>query len=128
MDERVRVAIAFMNTNLYRKFTAVEVAQAVRLSPAHLRELFRDETGTSVTKYRRELQLERAKHLLETTLLSVKEIAASVGIDEISHFVRDFKQAYTLTPSEYGELHRKPCDEAMTGLARFPKNAKRKIL
>jgi len=100
-----------MNANLHRKITPIEVAEAVRLSPSRLRELFKDETGKSLTKYRRELQLERAKHLLETSFLSVKEVAATVGIGELSHFVRDFKQAYQLTPSEYGERHRKTTDQ-----------------
>src|SRR2546425_8110084 len=88
---------SFMKTNLHRKLTPIEIAQSVRLSPAHLRELFKDETGTSLTRYRRELRLERAKHLLETTFLSVKEVAASVGIDGVSHFVRDFEKKHGTT-------------------------------
>jgi transcriptional regulator GlxA family with amidase domain len=106
MDHRVQAAVAFMKTNLECKFTALDVAQAVRLSPSRLRELFRDETGKSVTLYRKELQLQRAKQLLETTFLSVKEVAASVGIDGVSHFVRDFKKTYGFTPTEYAECYR----------------------
>jgi transcriptional regulator GlxA family with amidase domain len=85
MDQRVRAAVAFMNANLHRKLSAIEIAQSVRLSPAHLRALFKSETGTSPTTYRRELQMERARHLLETTFMSVKEVAACVGIDGVSH-------------------------------------------
>jgi transcriptional regulator GlxA family with amidase domain len=107
MDQRVQAAIAFMKTNLHGKITPLEIAQSVRLSPAHLRELFKGETGTSITRYRRELRLERAKHLLETTFLSVKEVAASVGLTSVGHFVTDFKKAYGTTPSQYAERHRK---------------------
>lgn len=106
MDQRVQAAIAFMKTNLHCKLTAVDIARAVRLSPSRLRELFKDQTGTSLARYQRELRLERTKHLLETTFLSIKEIAASVGIDGISHFVRDFKKAHAMTPSQYAERHR----------------------
>jgi transcriptional regulator GlxA family with amidase domain len=107
MDERVRAAISFMNANLYRKLTALEVAQSVRLSLPHLRSLFKDQTGQSITAYRKRLQLERAKHLLETTFLSVKEVAASIGLNEVSHFVRDFDKKYGTTPARYAERHRK---------------------
>jgi AraC family transcriptional regulator len=107
MDERVRAAIAFMKANLHCNITPAEIAQSVRLSPAHLRELFKAETGTSITRYRRELRLERARHLLETTFLSVKEIAGRVGIDGVSHFVRDFETKYGITPGRYAERHRK---------------------
>jgi transcriptional regulator GlxA family with amidase domain len=106
MDQRVQAAIAFMNTNLHRKITPIEIAESVRLSPSRLRELFKDQTGTSLARYRRELRLERAKHLLEATFLSIKEIAASVGLTSVGHFVSDFKKAYGMTPSEYAECYR----------------------
>ena len=100
MDQRVDAVITFMKTNLHRTLTSVEIARSVQLSPSRLRELFRKETGTSVTRYRRKLRLERAKHLLKSTFLSVKEVAASVGIDGVSHFVRDYKALYRETPSQ----------------------------
>jgi AraC family transcriptional regulator of arabinose operon len=106
MDQRLCAAIAFMKTNLHRRLTAIEVAQAVRLSPSRLTHLFKHQTGKSLTRYRRELQFERAKHLLETTFMSVKEIAAAVGIDTVSHFVRDFEKAYGRSPARYAEHHR----------------------
>ena len=111
MDQRVRAAITFMKTNLHRKLSAIEIAQTVRLSPAHLRELFKEETGTSLTRYRRDLQMQRAKHLLESTFLSVKEVAAAVGINGLSHFGKDFEQRYGARPSQYAARHRKTSQE-----------------
>jgi two-component system, response regulator YesN len=111
MDQRVRGVIAFMEDNIHRKITPTEVAESVRLSPSYLRHLFKDETGTSVARYLRELRLKRAKHLLETTFLSVKEVAATVGIDGLSHFVRDFEKAYRLSPARYAERHRKTTNQ-----------------
>ena len=45
--------------------------------------------------------MERARHLLETSFLSVKEIAHQVGLNDESHFVRDFKKAYGEPPTRY---------------------------
>jgi two-component system, response regulator YesN len=106
MDERVRAVIAFMENNLHRKITAIEVAQSVRLSPSYLRHLFKDETGTSLARYLRELRLKRAKYLLETTFLSIKEVAAAVGIHGAGHFIRGFQKAYRITPARYAERYR----------------------
>lgn len=53
----------------------------------------------------KELQLQRAKHLLETTLTSVKEIVAAVGLSEVPHFVRDFEKEYGLSPARYADRH-----------------------
>lgn len=42
-----------------------------------------------------------ASGLLKTTLLSVKVIAVEAGFNDQSHFVRDFKRSYGLTPTKY---------------------------
>ena len=43
--------------------------------------------------------MERAKDLLESSFLSVKEIAFQVGLNDESHFVRDFKSTYGFSPA-----------------------------
>jgi AraC-like DNA-binding protein len=45
--------------------------------------------------------MERAKILLETTFLSVKEIMTEVGVSDESHFVRDFKSVYGVSPARF---------------------------
>jgi len=42
-------------------------------------------------KFLRVLRLERAKELLETSYLSVKQVMVQVGVTDGSHFVRNFK-------------------------------------
>ncbi len=45
--------------------------------------------------------MRRAKQFLETTFLSVKEIMTVVGLQDESHFVRDFKTVYGIPPGAY---------------------------
>ena len=52
-------------------------------------------------RYLRLLRMERAKDLLESSFLSVKEIAFQVGVNDESHFVRDFKSTYGFSPALY---------------------------
>jgi hypothetical protein len=47
------------------------------------------------------LRMARASILLQTTFLSIKEIAAEVGYNDSGYFMRDFKRAYGLTPSQH---------------------------
>lgn len=107
MDDRVRAVIALMNTNLDRQLRVAEMAAAVRLSPSQLRQVFKAQTEAPLGRYLRDLRMFRAKELFETTFLSVKEVAARVGITGISHFVRDFEKAYGMTPTRYVARHRK---------------------
>ncbi|HEX8144039.1 MAG TPA: AraC family transcriptional regulator [Pyrinomonadaceae bacterium] len=90
-----------MREDLARRLTPGEIARMVNLSPAHLRYLFKAETGMSIMQYQKSLRLEEAKRLLENTFLSGKEIMNRIGIMDESHFVRDFKQSYGMTPAQY---------------------------
>ena len=49
--------------------------------------------------------MQKAKKLLETTVLSVKQIMAMVGVKDESHFVRDFEMSCGLTPVRYRANH-----------------------
>lgn len=33
--------------------------------------------------------------------MTVKQIATGLGINDVSHFVRDFKKAYGMSPAQY---------------------------
>ena len=101
MDSRVQKVQQIMRDNFDRELSLVELAQYVNLSPWRLCHLFRADTGMPPIKYLRLLRLEAAKQLLEVSFLSIKEITYKVGINDESHFVRDFKRVYGMPPSVY---------------------------
>jgi AraC family transcriptional regulator, arabinose operon regulatory protein len=103
MDRRVQRVIALMKHDPQQGLPLSKVAQSVNLSPSRFRYLFKAETGRSFAKFLKSIRLEKARELLETTFLSVKQIATTVGFNDVSHFVRDFKQAYGLSPT----IHRR---------------------
>src|SRR5829696_5497045 len=78
-----------------------EFAQSVNLSVWRLCHIFKSDVGMPPMRYLRVLRMERAKHLLESSFLSVKEIAFRVGLNDESHFVRDFKSTYGSSPALY---------------------------
>ena len=100
MDQRIRIVLTLMSDELQREWTPAELAAAVNLSTSRLQHLFKQETGTTPARHLRALRLERAKALLETSLLSVKQIMHATGIKDRSHFERAFKRAYGLTPAQ----------------------------
>jgi transcriptional regulator GlxA family with amidase domain len=103
MDFRVRHAIRLISEDLSRSLVLGEIARAVNLSQPRLRYLFRAETGMTPAQYLKSLRMKRAKELLEDegTFLNVKQIMLRVGVKDQSHFVRDFRELYGQTPSEY---------------------------
>ena len=101
MDHRVQIVISLMKKDLRKELTLDEMSRVVNITPSHLCRLFKAETGGPPAKYFKQLRMQKAREMLETTPLSVKQIMSGVGILDESHFVRDFKYAYGLPPAKY---------------------------
>lgn len=101
MDRRIEAAIKTINDEIERNVPVHELAGQVRLSTSHFIRLFKAETSFSPKQYVRRLRMKQAEALLNGSFLSVKEIAASVGVGDRSHFSRDFKKCYGHTPSNF---------------------------
>lgn len=78
-----------------------ELARAVRLSPAHLQRLFKQETGVHISDLLSESRLRNAAQLLATTDMEVKEVAYLAGYQHHSSFVRAFQRRFGQSPKEY---------------------------
>ena len=100
MDPRVQTVIALMRSHVEQEFPLSAMAHSVNLSPSHLRRLFKAEVGMTAFEYMKLVRMERAKYLLESSFLSVKEIMRTVGINKRSLFVNDFKKLYGRTPTQ----------------------------
>ena len=105
MDPRVRTALALMQENLQGAWSPDTLARAVSLSPSRFQHLFKAEVGMAPAHYLRALRMEQAKTLLQTSRLTVKQIMNGVGVEDKSHFAREFKKAYGLTPTAYRAAH-----------------------
>jgi len=101
LDKRVEKIVQLMRADVRRELSLDNFARSVNLSVWRLSHIFKSEMGVPPIKYLRLLRMERAKILLETSFLSVKEIAHQVGVNDESHFVRDFKATYGASPTLY---------------------------
>ena len=90
-----------MQADVRGELSLGEFAQSVNLSVWRLCHIFKSDVGMPPMRYLRLMRMERAKDLLESSFLSVKEIAYRVGMNDESHFVRDFKSTYGSSPACY---------------------------
>lgn len=79
------------------------IAAQVGVHPAHLTKAFRKRFWQSIGEYVRELRIARARHLLESSDMSIGAIAVATGFVDQSHFTRTFKQCLGRTPNSYRE-------------------------
>jgi AraC-like DNA-binding protein len=101
LDKRVEKIIEMMREDVRGELSLSQFAQSVNLSVWRLCHIFKSDVGMPPMRYLRLLRMERAKDLLESSFLSVKEIGYRVGLNDESHFVRDFKATYGLSPACY---------------------------
>jgi AraC-like DNA-binding protein len=86
--------------SLESSLTIQQVAEDLGVSYSNFRKLFKEFTGISPATYQQDLRLQRAKELLSTTEMSIKEIAYRLNFESPDYFSAKFKIKTGRRPSE----------------------------
>ena len=90
-----------MQVRVARDLDLASLAEEARLSKYHFSRKFKQLTGHSPIQYFIHLKMQYACQLLDSSIDSIKQIAAKVGFDDPYYFSRQFKQVIGLSPSQY---------------------------
>jgi AraC family transcriptional regulator len=102
----VQQTIARIEVGLSGTLCVKNLAEESGFSHGYLTRLFREATGQTIASYIVIRRLERARHLLRHSSLSVKEIAETVGIPDLGTFHKTFSRAERLGPRAWRERQR----------------------
>ena len=94
----VSTAIAHIEAHLAAPLTVPGIARVAGVSHNHLTRLFRAETHDTVVAWIRRRRMERARHLLRATTLSIPAVAASVGIPDLQAFNKACRRELGASP------------------------------
>lgn len=100
-NDAIAKAIRFIGAHLFEQLSVKRVADAVNLSPSHFSRLFRSTTGFSPHEYIMLHRIDEAKALLQSTNLSVKEIAFRVGYRSEVNFITAFTDKTGSSPTQF---------------------------
>lgn len=78
-----------------------EVADSVHLNPHYFSKIFKQQVGTTFIDFVTALRIDKAKALMATGQLSLKEVCFEVGYNDPNYFSRVFKKVTGVTPSDY---------------------------
>lgn len=78
-----------------------DVARAMNYSDAYFCKLFKQCFKVNFSVYLNEYRIRRARELLQTTRLNVREISVACGYSDPNYFARVFKRVTGKTPTEY---------------------------
>lgn len=100
-QDRILTMLTYIQENYARKLTLEEIAQACAVSTRECLRCFQTSIRQSPMEYLIEYRIQAAARLLETTNLSVTEIAMRTGWGSNSYFTKMFSRIRGKTPNTY---------------------------
>ena len=99
--ERLTDIFSYIDNHLYQNIHVSDLAEQMCLSSDHFTRIFKQVSGMSPIQYIQAKRIERAQTLLLASRLSIKEIAETVGIPNLSQFSKLFTKETGHSPREY---------------------------
>ena len=100
-EATMAAAVRYLDAHFAEPVRVEQVAASVFLSPDRFTEVFARTMGRTPRDYIRHLRVERARHLLAATGLSVSQVGQAAGFGDAAYFTRVFRAATGLTPREF---------------------------
>ncbi|SCY92717.1 helix-turn-helix domain-containing protein [Paracoccus tibetensis] len=101
-DNAMNRAIGHLRENLHEPLSETELALVTGQSQSAFSRAFKRHTGTTLVRYRNELRIDLACHmLLSDPDAKVADICFEVGFSNLSNFNRHFLKLKRMSPSEF---------------------------
>ncbi|MET0384828.1 MAG: helix-turn-helix domain-containing protein [Polyangiales bacterium] len=100
--------LRWIEDSLREPLTLGDIAQRAALSVRTLNRRFREQMGTTPLRWVHKVRVQRAQELLETTGLSIEEIACAVGFSSASPLRERFRRLLATNPQAYRRAFRAP--------------------
>lgn len=99
--ERLKRALGYIKENYREKISIDDIAKEVNLTRYHFCRVFKSLTGQTPVEYINYFRINQALRLLEDENRKIMDIAFDLGFNNLSYFVKKFKEYKNCTPSEY---------------------------
>ena len=106
IDARLEQVIDTMHRRIGDRLSLAELAAEAQLSLSYFSAVFKKKTGFAPLDFFIRLKMQRACHLLDSTGLPVKAIAADLGFEDPLYFSRCFHRVHACSPSRYREARK----------------------
>lgn len=101
----IETVISYIQKHYAQELSVASLAKMIYITPNYLSTIFKKETGETISSCILRTRMEAARKLLSTGMMSVKEIAALVGYQDVGRFSKAFHQHTGKTPKQYRKQH-----------------------
>lgn len=98
---KLKKVLKFIRDNFASEITLDDMAREADLSTKYFCSFFKNMTGTTPVKYLLTYRIERAARKLLGTDMSITQIAYDCGFNDLSYFIKTFKEIKKITPKAY---------------------------
>ena len=95
--------LQYIEAHLADTIEITDIAETAGISISECLRCFKHSIGTTPIQYVKQLRIQKAAELLTYTTLSITEVALECGFQEMSYFLKTFRQAHGCTPTEFRE-------------------------
>jgi len=101
----ILIAQQYISTHYSQKLTLEEIAALVNFNPTYFSNMFKKETGTTLSDYITHCRIDAAKSLLKNSQDSISEVAVKTGFGDQKYFSKIFSRIVGLSPSKFRSLY-----------------------
>lgn len=102
--EKFNNVLSYVQEHIHEDISLQALAEKFYYNPSYFTRMFKKYTGLAPTQYINKARLDRAKLLLKTTDLQIREISQKTGFCDVFYFSKSFKNYTGFSPSDYRQL------------------------
>lgn len=97
----LQIALSIITNSLDQKIAVGAMARKMGISHTHLNTLFKRQFACTVHEFIHRRRVERARHLLSRSSLTIKSIAAETGFPDLQQFNKAIRRATGVSPQAF---------------------------
>jgi AraC-like DNA-binding protein len=102
--ENINKARLMMRERFDKDLSPEAIASSLNMGYSWFRKIFKRYTGLSPNQYKMQVKFQKAKELLNSSNMQIKEIGAFLNFESESYFITFFKNKAGVTPSLYRSM------------------------
>lgn len=99
--QKIQQAVVYIRENFDKDLNMAVVSNHISMNYSLFSYVFKQYTGSNFVNYLKDIRIEEARRLLVETDMKVVDISMKVGYENEKHFMKIFKAACGVSPTEY---------------------------